>query len=81
MQRSIILSLSLGDVAAQALANSPLFPAAAQNAGNVEDLGGVMNISLKFVDKSTVDSKRADVAVTDAVIPALPFQTFTASIT
>ena len=53
MQRSIRLSLSLGGVAALALANTPLLPAAAQDADTAEDLGGVMSISLKDVVKHT----------------------------
>ena len=54
MQRSIRLSLSLGGVAALALANTPLLPAAAQDADTAEDLGGVMSISLKDVVKPTI---------------------------
>ena len=46
MQRSLSLSLSLSGVAALALANGPLLPAAAQEAGSAEDLG-VMEINLK----------------------------------
>ena len=46
MQRSISLSLSLGGAAALALANAPLLPATAQEAGTAKDLG-VMEISLK----------------------------------
>jgi len=54
MQRSIRLSLSLGGAAALALANTPLLPAAAQEADTAEDLGGVMSISLKDVVKPTI---------------------------
>ncbi len=54
MQRSISLSLSLGGAAALALANTPLLPAAAQEADTAEDLGGVMSISLKDVVKPTI---------------------------
>ena len=54
MQRSISLSLSLGGAAALALANTPLLPAAAQDADTAEDLGGVMSISLKDVVKPTI---------------------------
>ncbi len=46
MQRSLHLSLSLSGVAALALSNGGLLPAAAQEAGNAEDLG-VMEINLK----------------------------------
>ena len=46
MHRSLSLSLSLSGVAALALANTPLLPAAAQEAGGAEDLG-VMEINLK----------------------------------
>ena len=46
MQRSLRLSLSLSDVAALALANTPLQPVAAQEEGGAEDLG-VMEINLK----------------------------------
>ena len=46
MQRSLHLSLSLSGVAALALSNGALLPAAAQEAGNAEDLG-VMEINLK----------------------------------
>ena len=53
MQRSLSLSLSLSGVAALALSNAPLLPAAAQEAGNAEDLG-VMSISLKDVVKPRV---------------------------
>ena len=45
MQRSISLSLSLGDVAALALSNAPLLPAIAQEDGSADDLG-VMEINL-----------------------------------
>ena len=54
MQRSISMSLSLGGAAALALANTPLLPAAAQDADTAEDLGGVMSISLKDVVKPTI---------------------------
>ena len=54
MQGSIRLSLSLGGAAALALANTPLLPAAAQDADTAEDLGGVMSISLKDVVKPTI---------------------------
>ena len=54
MQRSINLSLSLGGAAALAIANTPLLPAAAQEADAAEDLGGVMSISLKDVVKPTI---------------------------
>ena len=53
MQRSVRLSLSLSGVAALALANTPLLPAAAQEAVNADDLG-VMSISLKDVVKPTL---------------------------
>ena len=53
MQRSIRLSLSLSGVAALALANTPLQPVAAQEAGSAEDLG-VMSISLADVVKPTI---------------------------
>ncbi|KZR77700.1 hypothetical protein [Prochlorococcus marinus] len=46
MQPSIRLSLSFTGFAALALANTPLRPAAAQDAGNAADLG-VMEINLK----------------------------------
>ena len=46
MQRSLRLSLSLSGVAALALSNGALLPAAAQEAGSAEDLG-VMEINLK----------------------------------
>ena len=46
MQRSVRLSLSLSGVAALALSNGALLPAAAQEAGSAEDLG-VMEINLK----------------------------------
>jgi hypothetical protein len=46
MQRSLRLSLSLSGVAALALSNGALLPAAAQETGNAEDLG-VMEINLK----------------------------------
>ncbi len=46
MQRSFSLSLSLSGVAALALANATLLPAAAQDAGGADDLG-VMEINLK----------------------------------
>ena len=52
MQRSI--RLSLGGAAALALANTPLLPAAAQDADTAEDLGGVMSISLKDVVKPSI---------------------------
>ena len=54
MQRSINLTLTLGGVAALALANTPLLPAAAQDADTAEDLGGVMSISLADVVKPTI---------------------------
>ena len=54
MQRSLRLSLSLSGAAALALANTPLLPAAAQDADTAEDLGGVMSISLKDVVKPTI---------------------------
>ena len=54
MQRSLRLSLSLSGAAALALANTPLLPAAAQDADIAEDLGGVMSISLKDVVKPTI---------------------------
>ena len=54
MQRSIRLSFSLSGVTALALANTTLLPAAAQNAGTAEDLGGVMSISLKDVVKPSI---------------------------
>ncbi len=53
MQRSLRLSLSLSGVAALALANTPLQPVAAQEAGSAEDLG-VMSISLADVVKPTI---------------------------
>ncbi len=52
MQRSLRLSLSLSGVAALALSNGALLPAAAQEAGSADDLG-VMSISLKDVVKPT----------------------------
>ena len=54
MQSSISLKLSLSGAAALALANTPLLPAAAQDAGTAEDLGGVMSISLKDVVKPSI---------------------------
>ena len=54
MQRSISLSFSLGGAAALALASTPFLPAAAQDAGTAEDLGGVMSISLKDVVKPSI---------------------------
>ncbi len=54
MKRSLRLSLSLSGVAALAFANTPLQPAAAQEAGSAEDLGDVMSISLKDVVKPTL---------------------------
>ena len=54
MQGSIRLSLSLGGAAALAIANTPFLPAAAQEAGSAEDLGGVMSISLADVVKPTI---------------------------
>ena len=54
MQCSLRLSLSLSGIAALALSNGALLPAAAQNADNAEDLGGVMSISLKDVVKPTL---------------------------
>ncbi|WP_250395691.1 inverse autotransporter beta domain-containing protein [Synechococcus sp. MU1655] len=53
MERSLRLSLSLSGVAALALSNGALLPAAAQEADTAEDLGGVMSISLKDVVKPT----------------------------
>ncbi|QNI89875.1 carbamoyl-phosphate synthase [Synechococcus sp. ROS8604] len=53
MQRSVRLSLSMSGVAALALANAPLLPAAAQDDVNADDLG-VMSISLKDVVKPTL---------------------------
>ena len=53
MQRSLRLSLSLSGVAALALANGALLPAAAQDDGSADDLG-VMSISLKDVVKPTI---------------------------
>ncbi|QNI56296.1 putative carbamoyl-phosphate synthase L chain [Synechococcus sp. BIOS-E4-1] len=53
IQHSFRLSLSLSGVAAMALANTPLQPVAAQEAGSAEDLGDVMGISLKDVVKPT----------------------------
>jgi hypothetical protein len=52
MQRSLRLSLSLSGVAALALSNGALLPAAAQEDGSADDLG-VMSISLKDVVKPT----------------------------
>ena len=46
MQHSLHLSLSLSGVAALALSNGALLPAAAQEAGGADDLG-VMEINLK----------------------------------
>ncbi len=46
MQRSLRLSLSLSGVAALALSNAALLPAAAQEASSADDLG-VMEINLK----------------------------------
>lgn len=54
MERSLRLPLSLGGVAALAVTNAPLLPAAAQEAGTAEDLGDVMSISLKDVVKPTL---------------------------
>ncbi|MDB4678030.1 carbamoyl-phosphate synthase [Synechococcus sp. AH-551-A21] len=54
MQSSLRLSLSLSGVAALALSNGALLPAAAQEAGGAEDLGDVMSISLKDVVKPTI---------------------------
>ena len=54
MQRSIRLSLSLGGAAALAIANTPVVPAAAQEADTAEELGGVMSISLEDVVKPTI---------------------------
>ena len=54
MQRSIRLSLSLSGIAALALSNGALLPAAAQEADTAEDLGGVMSISLADVVKPTI---------------------------
>ena len=54
MLHSLRLSLSLSGVAALALSNAPLLPAAAQEAGGAEDLGDVMSISLKDVVKPTI---------------------------
>jgi hypothetical protein len=53
MQRSLHLSLSLSGVAALALANTPLQPVAAQEAGGAEDLG-VMEINLKDAVKPNI---------------------------
>ena len=53
MQRSLRLSLSLSGVAALALSNAALLPAAAQESGSADDLG-VMSISLKDVVKPTI---------------------------
>ncbi len=53
MQRSLRLSLSLSGVAALALSNGALLPAAAQDLGGADDLG-VMSISLKDVVKPTI---------------------------
>ena len=53
MQRSLCLSLSLSGVAALALSNGALLPAAAQEDGSADDLG-VMSISLKDVVKPTI---------------------------
>ncbi len=53
MQRTLSLSLSLSGVAALALSNAPLLPAAAQDKDTAEDLGGVMSINLKDVVKPT----------------------------
>ena len=46
MLHSLRLSLSLSGVAALALSNAALLPAAAQDVGGAEDLG-VMEINLK----------------------------------
>ena len=54
MQRSQRLSLSLSGVAALALSNGALLPAAAQEDDTAEDLGGVMSISLADVVKPTI---------------------------
>ena len=54
MQKTIRLSLTLSGAAALALANTPLLPAAAQEADTAEDLSGVMSISLKDVVKPTI---------------------------
>ena len=59
MHRSLCLSLSLSGVAALALSNGALLPAAAQNADSAEDLGDVMSISLADVVKPTVGFKGA----------------------
>jgi hypothetical protein len=53
MQRSLHLSLSLSGVAAMALSNGALLPAAAQEDGSADDLW-VMSISLKDVVKPTL---------------------------
>ena len=53
MHRSLNLSLSLSGVAALALSNGTLLPAAAQEADTAEDLGDVMSIRLKDVVKPT----------------------------
>ena len=53
MQSSLRLSLSLSGVAALALSNGALLPAAAQEDGSADDLG-VMSISLKDVVKPTL---------------------------
>ena len=54
MRQSLRLSLSLSGIAALALAGTPLQPVAAQQDGSAEDLGDVMNISLKDVVKPTI---------------------------
>ena len=54
MQKTIRLSLTLSGAAALALANTPLLPAAAQDADTAEELGGVMSISLKDVVKPNI---------------------------
>ncbi|MDB4678032.1 carbamoyl-phosphate synthase [Synechococcus sp. AH-551-A21] len=53
MLHSLRLSLSLSGVAALALSNAPLLPAAAQDDGSADDLG-VMSISLKDLVKPTL---------------------------
>ena len=58
MQRSLRLSLSLSGVAALALSNGALLPAAAQEDGSADDLG-VMIVSLKDVIKPTIEFQGA----------------------
>ena len=54
MQRTLSLSLSLSGVAALALSNAPLLPAAAQEVGSAENLG-VMEINLKDEVKGFIE--------------------------